>query len=124
MRSYDSLRGRREFSLVLRRGRTAGTKHLSVYALGDRKRDHRPKVGIVITKKVGNAVVRNRLRRRCKSILDGSGAVASGTWYVVMCRPAATSLGFTQLREQLDSALQASSRRAGQAAPAREVTRR
>jgi ribonuclease P protein component len=118
------LRGRREFALVLRRGRTAGTKHLSVYALGAARRDPRPKVGIVITKKVGNAVVRNRLRRRCKSILDASSAVACGTWFVVLCRPTATQLPFPQLREELDSALQASARRAGQAAPAREVRRR
>jgi ribonuclease P protein component len=124
VRRYDSLRGRREFALVLRRGRTAGTKHLSVYALGTARRDPRPKVGIVITKKVGNAVVRNRLRRRCKSILDASSAVADGTWFVVLCRPTATELAFPQLREELDSALQASARRAGQAAPAREVRRR
>jgi ribonuclease P protein component len=117
------LRGRREFSLVLRRGRNAGTKHLSVYALGAR-RDGRPKVGIVITKKVGNAVVRNRLRRRCKSILDASATVADGIWFVVLCRPAATDLAFGQLRDELDFALQASARRAGQTTPALEVRRR
>jgi ribonuclease P protein component len=124
VRTYASLRGRREFALVLRRGRSTGTKHLLVYALGAARGDGRPKVGIVITKKVGNAVVRNRLRRRCKSILDASSAVADGTWFVVLCRPAATDLAFGRLREELDFALQASTRRAGQTAPAREVGRR
>ncbi len=124
MRAYDSLRGRGEFALVMGRGYRAGGKNLSVFALKRAPRERRPKVGIVITKKVGNAVERNRLRRRCKAILDGCAAVTDRTWFVIMCRPSATSLRYAHLREQLAAALQDSSRRAGQAAPPREARAR
>ncbi len=86
MRTTTVSRGRREFALVLRRGRAVfdEASRLSLrYA--PRGTSVESKVGIVITKKVGNAVVRNRLRRRCKAILDESGARRVGTWYVVQC---------------------------------------
>jgi len=124
VRGYDSLRGRSRFALVLRRGRSANTKHLSVSALRSRAQDQRPKVGIVITKKVGNAVARNRLRRRCKAIMDQSAAIHAGTWFVIACRPSASALAFAALKEQLALALRESSRKAGQVPLAREGVRR
>jgi ribonuclease P protein component len=117
VRRYSSLRRRREFALVLRRGRPATTKSLSVFALkpaspGDTK------VGIVITAKVGNAVERNRLRRRCKAIIDETNV--SGMWLVILCRPDAKALGYGQLRQELRVLLAESSRRAGDGASRRE----
>ena len=139
VRRYASLRGRREFALVLRRGRTASSKHLVVFALPPRRPPAPPpsrgararaaheesstKVGIVITKKVGNAVERNRLRRRCKAILDRSAIADSPMWYDVQVRPAAARLSFAQLRDQLSAALAGSARAAGDAQRRRETAR-
>jgi len=138
VRAYASLRGRREFALVLRRGRTAGSKHLVVFALAPRRmRDaQRPrqaavptrargastKVGIVITKKVGGAVERNRLRRRCKAILDSTPLVQTPMWYVVQFRPSAAQISYAQLHEQLTNALAASVKTAGQTRGQREAS--
>jgi ribonuclease P protein component len=116
MRPYQSLRGRREFALVLRRGRAANAKHLVVFAFSPRSPQRRStRVGIVITKKVGKAVERNRLRRRCKAILDGSSIAESGIWYVVQFRPAAAALPYAQLRDMLMGALASSLRPPGDA---------
>jgi ribonuclease P protein component len=139
VRAYASLRGRREFALVLRRGRAVGSKHLVVFALGaQRARDaQRPRrataplraqrsstrVGIVITKKVGGAVERNRLRRRCKAILDGTPLLQTKMWYVVQFRPSAAQISYAQLREQLTGALVASAKTAGQTSGQREASR-
>ncbi len=51
-----------------RRGKRRVGTHLVLLALPGRDRT---RVGITVAKPVGNAVVRNRLRRRIKSILDG-----------------------------------------------------
>ena len=122
MRRYTSLRGRREFALVLRRGRVASGRHLVVFTLAaprqriqPTKRVHRradvparvetlSRVGVVITKKVGTAVERNLLRRRCKAILDATLA-DEATWYVVQLRPSAVGLSYAQLREALATAV-------------------
>lgn len=106
MRRYQSLRGRREFGLVQRRGRAASTDGLVVFAFTPRDVSaKKAKIGIVVTKKVGNAVMRNRLRRRCKAILDQSTVHQTGKWYVVQCRPSAAQIPYANLREQLIRAL-------------------
>ena len=125
MRRYASLRGRREFALVLRRGRAAQAKHLVVTSLDpplSNKVGHSARVGIVITKKVGTAVERNRLRRRCKAILDRTSIAESALWYVVVFRPAAAQLSYQHLREQLERALADSIRGAGAGRMRREMT--
>ncbi len=69
MRSYASLRRRGDFARVQRRGkRRVGTAFVALSADG---RDI-SRIGITVAKTVGNAVVRNRLRRRVKAILDRS----------------------------------------------------
>ena len=124
MRPYQSLRGRREFALVLRKGRAVPAKHLVVIAFSPRMPATRStRIGIVITKKVGKAVERNRLRRRCKAILDTAAAADSGIWYVVQFRPSAATLSYVTLRETLAGAFAASSRTVGSGAYRATVNR-
>jgi len=67
MRRYQSLRRRSEFAWVQRRGkRHVGPLFVALAAEGRGG----SRVGITVSKGIGNAVVRNRLRRRVKSILD------------------------------------------------------
>jgi ribonuclease P protein component len=107
VRAFESLKGRREFTLVMRKGRVAPTKALMVYGLTPRGRDRgaRPKVGIVVTKKVGNAVVRNLVRRRCKAIFERLSLGTAPRWYLVHCKPEAGRAPFAELAEQLAPAV-------------------
>jgi len=115
MRRYASLRGRREFALVLRRGKAASSNGLSVVTLTPRTMRGGTRVGIVIRKQVGNAVTRNRLRRRCKAILD-QHAMDERCWFVIQCQPEAAQLSYAALRAELARALNASLARASRAA--------
>lgn len=68
-------------------------------------------MGVVVTRKVGKAVVRNRIRRRCKAILEGLLDSGDRRWYVVTCKPAAAGVEFGELRRQLTTALPAAASR-------------
>jgi len=106
MRSFDSLRGRREFTLAMRRGVAATASGITVHAYSPRGASTaQPKVGIIITKKVGKAVTRNRIRRRCKSLLHESLARTPARWYVIQCGPAAATMPFAELRRHLTDAM-------------------
>lgn len=106
MRAFDSLRGRREFTLVMRRGKAGSADALTVFGFMPRGAPtQRTKVGIVIPKTVGTAVERNRLRRRCKAILDTRTFRAPHVWYVIQCRPGAAGLTFEELHAHLNGAL-------------------
>jgi ribonuclease P protein component len=111
----------------MRRGSVANTRHLILFTLapprwaartsrandGGAEQHARTRVGIVITKKVGAAVERNRLRRRCKALLDALPMPDPPMWYVVQFRPSAAAASFAQLRDALDAALRGGSRPAG-----------
>lgn len=69
------------------------------------------RIGLTVTKKTGNAVERNRIRRRLREALRRTEALSSepDTDYVVVACREALSLPFTRLIDDLGSAV----RRAG-----------
>ncbi|TAM60977.1 ribonuclease P protein component [bacterium] len=107
MRAYGSLRRAADFQRVYRRGERAGSKHLAVYALASsRGGESRPEVGFSIGKGVGSAVVRNRLRRRCRTILDAAPLGSClGRRVVIVARAGAGELSFESLRAELGAGL-------------------
>lgn len=58
-----------------------------------------PRFGFTVTKRIGNAVVRNRIRRRLKEVVRHAGAERTqpNTDYVLVGRRAALSLDFDRL---------------------------
>ncbi len=65
------------------------------------------RVGFTVSKKVGNSVERNRVRRRLRELVRTSAGVAlrSGHDYVLVGRRAALKLPFDRMRTEFDSAL-------------------
>lgn len=99
MRAYDSLRGRGDFARATRRGnRYAGT-YLTCFVAGGRQRT---RVGITIGTAVGGAVIRNRLRRRIKAVLDRY-PLGAPPWrdIVFIARPGAGELRFPALADEV-----------------------
>lgn len=66
-----------------------------------------PRFGFTVTKKIGNAVVRNRIRRRLKEAvrLVGPDHAAAGTDYVLIGRRGALTEPFERLLADLASSL-------------------
>jgi ribonuclease P protein component len=71
------------------------------------------RVGFTVTKKVGPAVVRNRIRRRLKEALNAASPLEAenGHDYVLMARREALGRRFTALVDDLRRAFQAAARR-------------
>jgi ribonuclease P protein component len=72
-----------------------------------------PRFGFTVTRKIGNAVVRNRIRRRLREAvrLAGTERGEAGTDYVLVGRRAALSLEFDRLVTDLLIAIAALSKR-------------
>ena len=73
----------------------------------DRKDDAAPRVGFTATKKLGNAVVRNRIKRRLREVarLNLAPEARAGHDYVLIGRASALTRGFGDLVKDLNSAL-------------------
>jgi len=103
VRLYQSLRRRSDFGRVQRRGKRQ-TGPLFVLLATEARAGSR--AGITVSKAVGNAVVRNRLRRRVKAILDRSAFGAPPHRDVVLiARAGAGEADFATLTAELDRLL-------------------
>ncbi|NMP20918.1 ribonuclease P protein component [Sulfobacillus harzensis] len=64
---YQRLKKRAEFGQVFKRGRTYGDRYVVLFVLYP-GRGPRPRVGFATQRTVGNAVRRNRVRRRLRAL--------------------------------------------------------
>ena len=108
-RRSDRLLDSRDFRRVLRQGRRRADPRLVLFATRDRRkindsndleidRPLRPRLGITVSRKVGNAVVRNRSKRRVRAWFRARRAEIGGDLdLVVIARPSAGSLSLDQL---------------------------
>ena len=94
------VRGRDAFTALSRQGRRVREGPLTVIHRADASP---PRVAFAVGRKVGPAVVRNRLRRRLRALWR-QAEPATGD-YLILVALAAADLSFAQLRARLDAAL-------------------
>jgi len=103
--SPERLRKRAEF-LAVRRGekRRGRLFLLELLARGD---GAPPRVGFTVTKKVGNAVVRNRIRRRLREAVRVHAAddMQAGNDYVIVGREDVLAASFAEIGAELSRRL-------------------
>ncbi len=83
-----------EFDAVYRRGRSAASRHLVVYAFPREAGDgDEARLGLSVSRKVGGAVERNRLKRLLREAFAAIGAAAPrGVDIVCVARPGLSEL--------------------------------
>jgi ribonuclease P protein component len=101
----ERLRRRADF-LAAAGGRKVATAAFVLQALA-RPDNGATRVGFTVSKKVGTAVERNRVRRRLKDVVKRSaaGCLRSGHDYVLIGRRAALKLPFDRIIEEFKTAL-------------------
>ncbi len=91
------LKKNRAFQYVYRRGQSAACRDLVMLHVKGREL----KVGFSVSKKVGNAVTRNRIKRRLRECFRPYlGDVKTGL-YVIVARPSAAKATFQSLKKDV-----------------------
>jgi ribonuclease P protein component len=86
-----------EFQLVRQAGKAWTGRHVVLAVLARADTD-RVRLGIVTTRKVGTAVIRNRIRRRIREIFRlHQFELISGIWLVTIARMSAATARFKDL---------------------------
>jgi ribonuclease P protein component len=100
----DRLRKRREFEECYASGVRVSGRHIQLFLLGG---ESQPRLGVSVSRRVGSAVTRNRVRRRLREIFRRSRALfgARAARVVVNARPTAAAAPFSELAEDYRSAL-------------------
>ncbi|GHF43170.1 ribonuclease P protein component [Streptomyces mashuensis] len=112
--SESRLRRREDFATAVRRGRRAGRPLLVVHLRSGNTDPHTPggtvppaRAGFVVSKAVGGAVVRNRVKRRLRHLVrDRLDVLPAGSLVVVRALPGAGEAEYGRLAHDLDAALQ------------------
>ena len=97
-RREDVLRYQKDFDRVYRKGKSVGDRYVVVFCLKNNL-DHN-RISFLASKKVGNSVVRHRIKRRLKEIarLNEDG-VKKGYDIVIIARNAAALSGYGELEQ-------------------------
>jgi ribonuclease P protein component len=103
------LRRSSDFAAAVRGGRRVGRGTVVVHLLLDEPAQASPaRAGFVVSKSVGNAVVRNKVRRRLRHLVRPRlGSLPPGSLLVVRALPGAASAAYDSIGADLDAALAA-----------------
>jgi ribonuclease P protein component len=117
----DRLRKRREFEACYASGVRVSGRHLQVFLLRDRAvvptppdPMPRPRLGLSVSRRVGGAVARNRVRRRLRELFRRNRDLFGdrGGDLVINARPSAVQASFAELRDEYRSLVERSLSRA------------
>lgn len=110
MQKKYRLRNRSDFQKVYRFGKSMANRQFAVYYW--KRDDGEPgpfRLGISVSKKIGNAVVRNRLRRLIKEIVRlHSDSIKQNYDFIIIVRKGALDLDFHGLKKSIAHVLRKS----------------
>jgi ribonuclease P protein component len=94
-----------EFERVYRQGRSTANRHLVLYTFPNASTD-RPRLGLSVSRKVGGAVERNRVKRLLReAFARAEGGLRRGQDVVLVARPAAGELAEREGLAGVDASL-------------------
>ncbi|KRG07995.1 ribonuclease P protein component [Lederbergia galactosidilytica] len=94
-----------DFQAVFKKGNSVANRQFVVYILKKEEQGNF-RIGLSVSKKVGNAVVRNQIKRYIRqSFLELDPQIKSGNDYVIIARKPVAEMDFHQIKKSLQHVL-------------------
>ncbi len=99
MKKIEIIKDSREFSYIINNGKNTKNKFFSIYYM---KNTDKNRYGITIPTKTGKAVIRNKLKRQVKSIVDNNKLCIQTPFnYVIIVRKSALDINYITMEREL-----------------------
>ena len=98
MRRYEMVKSHEEFNEIINKGKKISNKYMVVFFLP--KDFEKPNFGIAVGKKIGNAVVRNKLKRQMRNIVDNfKFSYSNSKDYIIIIRKNCLDVEYKELEK-------------------------
>ncbi len=105
MKKKHRIKKNDEFQAVFQKGKSNANRQFVVYQL-DKEEQPNFRIGLSVSKKIGNAVVRNRIKRMVRqAITELKDEIASGKDFVIIARKPCAEMTYEEVKKKLNSCL-------------------
>ena len=100
MKKINIIQKKEEFSKIIKKRKGLSNKYFILNI--EQNQENIPKFGITFVKHIGNAVTRNKLKRRTKSIIDNNKNIyQNNKKYVIIIKKEAKQLTYQEMEKQI-----------------------
>ena len=93
------LRKNKEFNFIYKKGERVSTEHFTLFVVKSKFNNYL--IGFSVSKKLGKANVRNKLKRRLREIVRRDVDVKNFQNYILLARNEAEKLPFNSLKDEI-----------------------
>lgn len=100
MKKRYRIKKEKDFQLVFKKGKSFANRQFVVYLIDNPKTDHM-RLGISVSKRLGNAVKRNKIKRRVRVFFQKYQGALDAREYVVIARQPVSHMDYHQMEKSL-----------------------
>ncbi len=102
MKKEYRIKKNKEFQEVFKRGKSFANRQFVIYLLKKEDQAHF-RIGLSVSKKLGNAVTRNQIKRYIRqSVLELEDRLQNDKDYVIIARKPAADMGMHEIKKSLE----------------------
>jgi ribonuclease P protein component len=105
MKRIETIKDRKSFNNIIKNGKFIKNDYFVIYSIYNEKENN--KYGVAISNKIGKAVVRNKLKRQTRAIIDENrNLFKNNNNYIIMIRKTCKEAEFKVMNEAFKSLLE------------------